>query len=209
LFARIILLLGSDDLATWSLLERTKLVVATTFQAEDTYCFIADQIEVYADNTYDIIVERYGDHDATIFIFDKRGTLVLLDDFSIANYFDASGEVYDYMVNWASRTGEDIPNMPLEIRPVEKMQILFRITSAAFILRNKEETNGEEIAGFVLGASKHAGKINLMVQEKIDLPQLIVSLAELHKVPVTNYSDGKDLFSKVLDSLRPFLVPCD
>lgn len=199
--ARIILLLGSDDLATRSILDKTKLAVATIFQAEDVYCFTEDQLEVFTDSSYDILVERYSDHDATIFAFDKRGNLVLLDDISVANYFDISEEVYEYLVNWATRTGEDIPSGLLEIRPFEKIQILSRISSKVFVVKNKDETNGEEIIGYVIGASKYSGKFRLFLNEKCEVGELLKSFTELHKVQITNFDDMRDLLSKIKSEL--------
>lgn len=147
-------------------------------------------------------MERYGGHDATIFVFDKRGNLILLDDISIANYFDASEEVYEYLVNWATRTGEDIPSGLLEIGPFERIQILFRISSNIILLRNKGETSGEEIVAYVIGVQKYGEKLHVMVNEKIELGNLLLSLTELYKVPIITFSDNKDLLSKLAAVLK-------
>ncbi len=98
-----VLLLGSFDSQTKTLLEKLKEEIAKTFALENTYAFMIDTVEIYTSNDIELLTERLDENRITLFTFQNGQLIDVSPDIKLEDE-NADHVVYDYLKKSTSNT---------------------------------------------------------------------------------------------------------
>ncbi len=200
---QIILVLGSFDKETKEILNAVKNDVVKIFSGLDVYCFLLDDVELYAsrDGEYRILVERYNRDLATVFLFDSEGTLLHTEDITVATA-DIALETHQFIKNWCQKMDRVQPDQFIEHGIFLKLELLFKASKTVLVIRHKEETRGGEYIELAYGIGRHPDKFYFFAKNDILLSIMVDEILKRFNVQKRTYVDIENLIQQALDIVR-------
>ena len=190
-----ILLFGSFDPQTKSILENLKEEIAKAFSGENTYAFMLDTVEIYMSGDMEVLTELLGEHRITLFIF-QNNQLIDIDDMDLEKE-GADTTVYNYLKKRYGIT--ELSRLPI----FNKLDVLMRNAKVIFLLRNKEETRGGEYLELMHALFRgHAEKIWFLKKNGIALSSILMEYLDKYEVKMRTYQEKSDLETAVMRTLK-------
>ena len=135
---RVILLLGSYDPDTKRVMDTMKKEIIRAFSGTNIHVYLLDEISIFANHKFFVIVEKWRENRLSIFIFEHSGYPMESLELEITT------EDIDTLVKKAisEKYAKDVTKIPI----LEKFKILAQQAISIIVIRDKEETRGGEIA---------------------------------------------------------------
>lgn len=190
-----ILLLGSFDPQTKTLLENVKEEIVKTFSGENVFSLMLDKLEIYTADDMEILTELSGEKTLTLFIFQNSQLLDMVD----TKLKDASVDrtVYNYLKE--NYEIKEVVKLPI----FNKLDVLMRDATAIFLLRHKEETRGGEYLELMHALFRgHADKIWFLKKKEIELSAMLMEYLDKYQVKMRTYNEEKELKDNILRILK-------
>jgi hypothetical protein len=190
-----ILLLGSFDSQTKSLLKNLKQEIAKTFSGENTYALMIDAVELYRARDIEVLTELFDKGRITLLIF-QDDQLIDMDDVELRKE-GAETTVYNYLKD---RYGiVEFSRLPI----FNKLDVLMRTAKVIFLLRDKEETRGGEYLELMHALFReHAQKIWFLKKNSIMLSEMLMEYLDKYGVKMRTYQEKRDLTAAVIRTLK-------
>jgi len=198
---RILLLLGSFDEKTKAVLNSLKNELAREFSGIDLYCFLLDDVEIFSDENYDLILERYDHNSFTAFIFDKASNILNVEDVQIDSN-DLQSATYEFIRTWCLKTNRPLPNNFVAYSIFNKLENLFKFARLILIVRNEEKTRGGEYIEFAYGVAKYSNKFYFVAKQDVILSTMVVELIKRYGIKMLFYHDNRDLNSRLVEIVK-------
>lgn len=201
---KIVLILGSFDDETKEVLNALKNEIIRLFSGLDLYCFLLDDLELYAstDGEYGVLVELYSLDSITLFLFDNREKILLhTEDIKVIRDNIAS-ETFEFLKNWCNKMGKVSPEGLIRQTFFMKLELLFRASKIILVIRHKEETRGGEYIELAYGIREYRDKFYFFANNGISVSTMVDELLNKFNVQKRSYGDNKDLVKQVLDIIK-------
>lgn len=186
---KIILILGSYDPETKTLLYRVKEYICISF-TEDIYPLLLEEVEMYrCTDDHLVLVERI-DNMCTVHIYKTPLGLKDIYSFECEDYTSTLENIllerYDIEVK------EKVPVL-------EKLNILARISELTFIIRDKELTRGGEYVEltFLLDQGLDPRDVYFLVNRSIGFSSMLKELLDCYNFNFRVYSNVEELLEEV------------
>ena len=190
-----ILLLGSFDPQTKTLLENSKEEIVKAFSGENVFALMLDTLEIYMADDMEVLTELPGEGIITLFIF-QNSQLIDMADLTLRET-NADKVIYDYLKENYAVTKVD------KLSIFNKLDVLMRDAAAIFLLRNKEETRGGEYLELMHALFRgHAEKIWFLKKNEIVLSAMLMEYLDKYQVKMRTYCEDKDLKDTILRILK-------
>ena len=190
-----ILLLGSFDPQTKTLLENVKEEIVKTFSGENVFSLMLDKLEIYTADDMEILTELSGEKTLTLFIFQNSQLININDVQSKEGGVDET--VYDYLKE--KYAIKEVDKLPI----FNKLDVLMRDATAIFLLRHKEETRGGEYLELMHALFRgHADKIWFLKKKEIELSAMLMEYLDKYQVKMRTYNEEKELKDNILRILK-------
>ena len=200
---KIILLLGSFDEETKEVLNAVKNDVLKLFSGLDLYCFLLDDLELYAsaDGGYGVLIERYNRDSITVFLFDRERKLLHTEDIKLTSD-NIELETYEFLESWCNKMDRVLPQNLITHTILMKLELLFRASKIILLIRHKEKTRGGEYIELAYGISKYHDKFYFFAKNDLSLSVMVDEILKKFNVQKRNYIDNKDLIEQIVDIIK-------
>ena len=201
---RIVLLLGSFDEETKEVLNVVKNETIKLFSGLDLYCFLLDNLELYAstEGEYGILIEQYSPDSITVFIFDNREKILLHTEDIKLTSDNIALETSEFLKNWCTKMNRVLPQNLIKQTIFMKLDLLFRASKIILLIRHKEETRGGEYIELAYGIREYHDKFYFFAKDGVLLSIMIDEILKKFNVQKRNYIDKKNLIERILDIIK-------
>ncbi len=201
---KVVLLLGSFDEETKEVLNALKNEIIRLFSGLDLYCFLLDDLELYAstDGEYGVLVELYSLDSITMFLFDNRAKILLHTEDIKVTRDNIASETFEFLKNWCNKKDKVAPEGLIPQTFFMKLELLFRASKIILVIRRKEETRGGEYIELAYGIREHRDKFYFFAKKDISLSTMVDELLNKFNVQKRGYVDTNDLVKQVLDIIK-------
>lgn len=190
----IILLLGSYDPKTESILENLKEGIVKNFSGDNVYALLLDAVEEYLADDFEILTELINEDKVTLFIF-QHNQLTDVNDIKLEGELDPT--VYNFLKQ--KYNIEKINKLPI----FEKFDILMQIAKTIFLIRHKEETRGGEYLELMHALFRgHSEKMWFFKRNSIELSAMLMEYLDKFKVKMRTYRKEQDLTTALTRILK-------
>ena len=190
----IILLLGSYDPKTESILENLKEGIVKNFSGDNVYALLLDAVEEYLADDFEILTELINEDKVTLFIF-QHNQLIDICDIKLEGELDPT--VYNFLKQ--KYNIEKINKLPI----FEKFDILMQIAKTIILIRHKEETRGGEYLELMHALFRgHSEKMWFFKRNSIELSAMLMEYLDKFKVKMRTYRKEQDLTTALTRILK-------
>jgi hypothetical protein len=189
-----VLLLGSYDEKTLTILKDIRTSVACRFGHKNVYSFILDDVEVFGSSDLLIFAERYKKRNYDIRVFrqadgkpEEDYPIVLRAGQSIE---DAVNDLLEREYNVRDASKQSV---------IDKFYTLVGFSISIIVVRNKSLTKGGEVAELVYCILKDYGsKICVFKREGVELSSMLIEFLNIGRVVMRTYRNEKTVSREVL-----------
>lgn len=189
----IVLLLGSYDPETKSILEYIKEEIAKSF-TKNVFAFMLENLDIYNAEKIQVLTETFDVNKITLFIF-QEGSLFDVYDVDLKD--DPYQTVYNFLKEEYNISKID------KLSVSDKLNLLMQFAKTIFLIRHKEETRGGEYIELMHALfQRQSEKIWFFKKEGIDLSEMLMEYLDKFKInirPYRNISDLKKGILRILD----------
>ena len=191
----IILLLGSYDPETKSILEYTKEEIVKRFPG-NVFAVLLEHLNIYTFAKIAVLTETFDKNKITLYIF-EGGSLSDMHDIDLKN--DPDEIVYHFL-----KEKYEIDRMK-KLPVFHKLDRLMQLAKTIFLIRHREETRGGEYIELMHALFQgHSNKVWFFKKEGIHLSALLMEYLDKFKInmrPYRNFSDLKTGILRILEYL--------
>jgi len=188
-----ILLLGSYDLDTKTLLDLLKRKIAEKYGGEGVFAFLLDELEIYSTKEYFALVERWTEERISVHTFHRDGTLKESYDLEITKE-----KIIDEAIKGLLRKELDVKEVT-KLPVLEKLELIMKISKEILVIRDREETRGGEIAELIYCImSGLSEKVCFFKKEGFMLSSMLMEFLDKQRVVIRTYRNHNDLVDSVL-----------
>lgn len=185
----IVLLLGSYDPETKSILEDIKEEIAKSF-TRNVFAFMLKNLDIYDAEKIQVLTETFDINKITLFIF-QEGSLSDVYDIDLNN--DPYETVYNFLKE--KYNINKIDKLPV----FYKLNRLMQFTKTIFLIRHKEETRGGEYIELMHALfQRQSEKVWFFKKEGIHLSEMLMEYLDKFKINIRPYQNISDLKTGIL-----------
>lgn len=189
----IILLLGSYDSETKSILEDIKEEIAKVFIG-NVFAVVLEHLDIYIFEKTAVLTETFDKDKITLFIF-REGSLSEMYDVDLEN--EPHETVYHFLKE--RYKVDKIQKLPI----FTKLDLLMQFAKTIFLIRHKEETRGGEYIELMHALLKgHFSKVWFFKKEGIHLSAMLMEYLDKSKITMRPYHDLSSLKTGILRILE-------
>jgi len=188
----VVLLLGSYDPHTKSVMYALKEKIAEEFSGTNTYAYLLEELLIFNEESHRffVIAERWSEKRISIFIFTHAE--YPLDNVEV----EIGDENIEAVVRKVIREKYNVAIRKVPI--VDKLRILAQLSVAIIVIREKEETRGGEVAELIyLILNNFADKVCLFKRENISLSSMLMEFLDYMRIPIRTYNSIDELIQGV------------
>ena len=189
----IILLLGSYDPETKSILAAIKEEIAKSFSG-NVFAVMLEHLDIYNAGKTQVLTETFDVNKITLFLF-QRGSLSDVYDVDLEN--NPSETVYHFLKE--KYKIDKVAKLPV----FRKLDRLMQLAKTIFLIRHKEETRGGEYIELMHALfQRHFNKIWFFKKEGIHLSTMLMEYLDKSKINIRPYHNFSDLKTEILRILQ-------